>query len=107
MIGLSVMVCLLIRFLLIKLLDIKGALLTIDVMACQTKIEKTIVKQGGDYLLAVEHNQGTWRKAIEGTFSGQHATKPQNAQFEKGHGHIESRKCYVIDRKELGEDFSR
>ena len=39
---------------LIKMLDIKGALVTIDAMVCQTKIAKAIVEQGGGYLLAVK-----------------------------------------------------
>ncbi len=50
---------------LIKILDLKGALVTIDAMACQTKIAKAIVEQGGDYLLAVKNNQGKLRQAIE------------------------------------------
>lgn len=44
---------------LIKMLDIRGALVTIDAMACQTEIAKSIVSQGGDYLLAVKGNQST------------------------------------------------
>ena len=38
---------------LIKMLDIKGVLVTIDAMTCQTKIAKAIVEHGDDYLLAV------------------------------------------------------
>ncbi|CAM2888470.1 Transposase IS4 family protein [Vibrio rarus] len=53
---------------LIRLLDIKGALVTIDAMACQTEIAKTIIQQGGDYLLAVKSNQSTLRKAVETAF---------------------------------------
>jgi predicted transposase YbfD/YdcC len=51
------------------MLDIKGALVTIDAMACQTKIAKAIVDQGGDYLLDVKSNQGKLRQAIEKAFS--------------------------------------
>ena len=39
---------------LLKLLDIRGGLVTIDPMGCQTKIAKNIVDQGGYYLLAVK-----------------------------------------------------
>lgn len=42
---------------LLELLDIKGALVTIDAMGCQTEIAKKIVASGGDYLLAVKDNQ--------------------------------------------------
>lgn len=50
------------------MLDIKGALVTIDAMACQTKIAKAFVEQDGDYLLAVKNNQGKLRQAIEKAF---------------------------------------
>lgn len=54
---------------LIKMLDIKGALVDIDAIACQTKIAKVITDKGGDYLLAVKSNQGKLRKAVEKSFS--------------------------------------
>jgi predicted transposase YbfD/YdcC len=54
---------------LIRILDIKGALVTIDAMACQKKIAQTIVEQGGDYPLAVKSNQGKRREAIVKAFS--------------------------------------
>ena len=92
---------------LIKMLDIKGALVTIDAMACQTKIAKAIVGQGGDYLLAVKSNQGKLRKAIENAFSVQRANMPDNISLEDGHGRIESRQCYVFDSTELEGNFSR
>ena len=42
---------------LLALLVIKGCLVTIDAMGCQTEIAEQIVEQGGDYLLAVKKNQ--------------------------------------------------
>ena len=39
---------------LLALLDIKGCLVSIDAMGCQTEIASTIVEGGGDYLLAVK-----------------------------------------------------
>jgi predicted transposase YbfD/YdcC len=36
---------------LLKMLNLRGALVTIDVMGCQTTIAKTINEKGGDYLL--------------------------------------------------------
>jgi predicted transposase YbfD/YdcC len=42
---------------LLELLDIKGALVTIDAMGCQKEIAKKIIDGGGDYLLAVKDNQ--------------------------------------------------
>lgn len=92
---------------LLKMLDLRGALVTIDAMACQTKIAKTIVNQGGDYLLAVKNNQGKLRKAVENSFSHQRATPAQDIEFEKAHGRVESRQCYVLSSDVLEGDFSR
>ena len=42
----------------LDLLDIKGAIITIDAMGTQTAIAEKIVANGGDYILAVKGNQG-------------------------------------------------
>ncbi|MGR2884652.1 ISAs1 family transposase [Vibrio vulnificus] len=92
---------------LIKMLDIRGALVTIDAMACQTSIAKAIVEQGGDYLLAVKSNQGKLRQAMEKAFSSQRANVAETVNLEQGHGRIESRQCYVLASTNLDGDFSR
>jgi predicted transposase YbfD/YdcC len=43
---------------LLKLLDVQGAVITIDAAGCQKKIAAAIVEQGGDYLLQLKGNQG-------------------------------------------------
>jgi len=43
---------------LLKVIDIKGALVTIDAMGCQKKIAQQIIEQQGDYVLALKGNQG-------------------------------------------------
>jgi len=88
---------------LLKLLNIKGCLVTIDAMGCQKAIASQIVDQGGDYVLAVKHNQGTLRKDIEDYFSGylfeRDGGQEDGVAFdeyevtEKGHGRIEIRRC--------------
>jgi predicted transposase YbfD/YdcC len=42
---------------LLELLDLHGALVTIDAMGCQKAIAKQIVEGGGDYVLPVKDNQ--------------------------------------------------
>ncbi len=76
---------------LLNLLDIKGTLVTIDAMACQTEITKAIVKQGADYLLAVKNNQCKLRKAVQTAFATQRATPPERIKAEQFHGRIEVR----------------
>src|SRR5262249_56148753 len=39
---------------LLHLLDLKGAVVTIDAMGCQKEIAKTITEQGADYVLALK-----------------------------------------------------
>lgn len=41
---------------LLKLLEISGCIITIDAMGTQKKIAETIIKEGGDYVLALKKN---------------------------------------------------
>jgi predicted transposase YbfD/YdcC len=49
---------------LLHLLDIKGAVVTIDAMGCQKEIAKTITEQGADYVLALKDNHPTLAEAV-------------------------------------------
>ena len=60
---------------LLKLLEIRECLVTLDAMGCQREIARQIVKQGGDYLLAVKDNQKKLANAFRQHFS---ALKLQN-----------------------------
>ena len=94
---------------LINMLELRGALVTIDAMACQTKIAKAIVKKGADYLLAVKDNQGGLSKAIKQAFRS-HRAEPiefSSSPLEKSHGRVETRQCFVLDATDLQGDFSR
>src|SRR3954451_71024 len=53
---------------LLELLDVKGALVTIDAMGCQKEIAANIVTGGGDYLLAVKDNQPSLHQDIKDCF---------------------------------------
>jgi hypothetical protein len=48
---------------LLSLIDIHGAIITIDAMGTQTAIAEKIIDGGGDYLLALKGNQGTLHDA--------------------------------------------
>jgi predicted transposase YbfD/YdcC len=54
---------------LLKLLDLQGALVTIDAMGCQKRIAADIVAAGGDYVLAVKENQPRLREDIALVFA--------------------------------------
>lgn len=94
---------------LLKMLDLRGSLVTIDAMGCQTNIAKTIIDKGGDYLLAVKNNQGHLAKAVNQAFRQHRSASLSNDDFniETGHGRIENRTCYVLNSYELEGDFSR
>jgi predicted transposase YbfD/YdcC len=87
---------------LLKLLDLKGALVTIDAMGCQKAIAQQIVDKGGNYLLAVKANQehllddiqATVTKALDGELP-QHQVATVTTRAE-GHGRIEQRSYTVI-----------
>ena len=44
---------------LLKLLSLKGTIVTADALNCQREIAQQIVDQGGDYALALKGNQAT------------------------------------------------
>lgn len=88
---------------LLRLLDLSGCIITLDAMGCQREIAEQIIKQQGDYLLAVKDNQGGLHDRIQTLFScAEHASYAQVESYEtcgtvgKDHGRIETRRCWVI-----------
>ena len=53
---------------LLKLFELSGSLVTIDVMGCQKKIVAAILKKDADYLLAVKGNQKKLYGEVTRTF---------------------------------------
>jgi predicted transposase YbfD/YdcC len=88
---------------LLELLDLEGALVSIDAMGCQKEIAKDIRHSNGDYLLAAKGNQGhlyedikaCFRKAVDSNFKGV-SHQIQEDKEEKGHGRKEQRTYIVI-----------
>jgi predicted transposase YbfD/YdcC len=91
---------------LLELLDLKGALVTIDAMGCQKEIAKKIRARGGDYVLAVKGNQehlfedvqATVMRALEGELP-EHVVV-EHVTVERGHGREENRSCVVVHHVE-------
>lgn len=84
---------------LLEWLDIKGSTITIDAMGCQYKIADQIVKNEGDYIFSLKGNQGELCKDVKDFFEDNDVSALNNLDiyedFDKGHGRIETRKCYV------------
>jgi predicted transposase YbfD/YdcC len=80
---------------LLRLVDLHGAIITIDAMGTQKAIAAQIIEGGGDYVLALKGNQETLHQAIiahideqlEGDLAGAH----EHVTNEKGHGREETR----------------
>jgi predicted transposase YbfD/YdcC len=83
---------------LLRLVDIRGAIITIDAMGTQKAIAAQIVDQGGDYVLAVKGNQETLHDAVieyvarqfETDFAGVDVRR--HATSETAHGRAETRR---------------
>ena len=92
---------------LLHLLDIKGCLVSIDAMGCQKQIARTIVQQGGDYLLAVKGNQESLFCAVRQALASTIAAKsdPEQVLTEAGHGRYEAREYHVLPADSLTEQF--
>jgi predicted transposase YbfD/YdcC len=87
---------------LLEILDLKGAVVTIDAMGCQKGIARQIRAGDGDYLLALKGNQDKIYEGVKQSFvehmeddfvrvaCRQHETK------ERGHGRREERYYYQM-----------
>jgi predicted transposase YbfD/YdcC len=87
---------------LLRLVDIQGAIITIDAMGTQKAIAEQIVEQKADYVLALKGNQETLHQAVidyvsqqlENDFAGSGMQKWVTT--EKGHGREEVRSYYQM-----------
>jgi predicted transposase YbfD/YdcC len=84
---------------LLRVLELSGALVTIDAMGCQKEIAALIREGGGDYVLAVKQNQPTLCEQVEEAISAGlekgAAVIDEHQTVEAGHGRRETR-SYVI-----------
>jgi predicted transposase YbfD/YdcC len=88
--------------LLLKRLELTGALVTIDAMGTQIEIAKTIIEGGGDYLLSLKANWPALRDEVE-TFFADPANAPDcqaHDTVDADHGRLEQRQhrvCHKLD----------
>ena len=92
---------------LLKVLELKGCIVTLDAMGCQKKIAAQIVEQGADYVLGLKGNQSNLHEAVEERFEEVRQQEPQHGEgddsevdyyerTEKGHGRVETRRCWIL-----------
>lgn len=85
---------------LLNLLDISGALVSIDAAGCQKEIAAQVIGAKGDYLLAVKENQPRLYEDIDrlamAALETDYAGLSRHTVEEKGHGREEMRFCFVL-----------
>jgi len=79
---------------LLKLLDLHGAIVTIDAMGTQKEIVGEITGKSGDYVLALKGNHGVFHEEVEAYWEDAQLRKEADdyETTEKGHGRLEQRR---------------
>ena len=91
---------------LLKLLEVKGCIVTLDAMGTQKPIAEQIIEQEADYVLALKGNQGRLHEEVINTFL--HATENNFEGLEwdfyetcnEDHGRKEARRYWIISSLE-------
>ena len=87
---------------LLRQLDLKGCIVTIDAIGTQTAIAEQIVAGGADYVLALKGNQKGLAEDVERLFEWAHTIDFAELEHDhlrtvtKGHGRIEIRHTWTI-----------
>lgn len=97
---------------LLELLDLHGALVTLDAMGCQKAIAAKIISGGGDYVLTVKKNQEhllddiqeTVQQALDDELPPEQIST--HTTVENGHGRHEERSYLVVTSVESIRDRS-
>ena len=87
---------------LLALLNVEGAIVTIDAMGCQTEIAEKIIEKEADYVFSLKYNHPRFHQAVRRMFEEEQARaaaglKPHYRVFmthDTGHGRQEERTYY-------------
>jgi len=87
---------------LLQVLDLQGAVVTIDALGCQKEVAQLIVEAKADYLLQVKDNQPTLLAKITTLFAEaalekyQGFTHATHTTVDGDHGRLETREAHVL-----------
>lgn len=96
---------------LLKLLDLKGNIVTLDAMGTQTEIADLIIQQGGDYVLSLKANHPKLLDSVQDCFSKHFQFLDSSevefqyfyeSKTEAGHHRLEKRSCWVLPIAKIG-----
>jgi predicted transposase YbfD/YdcC len=89
---------------LLKVLALKGCIVTIDAMGCQTEIAKLIIEAEGDYVLALKGNQETLYNDGQDLFAYAQEINFKDVAHDFAqtiHGRLEIRRHWTISEPEF------
>lgn len=86
---------------LLRALDVKGCVVTLDAMGCQKNIAAQIIEQQGDYLISLKGNQGNLHADVAEFFEAHEQTDPdfREPDFEA--------EVYEYEEKNRGRHYRR
>jgi predicted transposase YbfD/YdcC len=92
---------------LLKALDLKGTIATIDAMGCQKEIAKIVTEKEGDYIIGLKTNQKElYKKAVEYFNSDQYEKQSLEEQEKTSHGRQEKRTYELLKFPGVNEKYT-
>jgi len=88
---------------LLKLLFIKGCIVTVDALNCQKDIARTVIEREADYVFALKANHPQLHQDVIDWFDWARQRDFRDVRHDfhqtanKGHGRLEIRRCWAID----------
>jgi len=95
---------------LLDLLDLRGAVISIDAMGCQKEIARKIIGDGGDYIFSLKGNQSTMHEEVSWWLDQAIAGRlrevrlDSDRQVSKNHGRLETRQFWCTEQVEWFAD---
>lgn len=78
---------------LLENLNLEGAIVSVDALMTQKEIAKTVVRNKGDYVMALKGNQGSLYENVQLYFSSIQEEVNCARSIEKNRGRVETRTC--------------
>jgi predicted transposase YbfD/YdcC len=88
---------------LLKLLDLKGCIVTTDALHCHRQMAKDVRAVGADYALKVKNNQPALVAAAEAALAAAGSRVKHAETLDNDHGRIERRRAIVVAAKDLAK----
>ena len=88
---------------LLRLLELEGAIVTIDAAGCYSDVVEGIVEAGADYVIALKENQKTLQRDTEALFEKLEGVGrlPESCKtVDGGHDRVEVRRCWALDAED-------